>query len=132
MKRDTAERLSQWFLHEDPWHALVAGCHAVLDAYLDPAVRQIVLVDARAVLGPATYRELQSRYEPVFIRAVLRRGMRAGVVAARPLRPLAALLTGAIQEACLYVTQSEDPTAARTEIAPVLTRLVEGLRPSGT
>src|SRR6516165_10537526 len=40
----------------DPWRALKAGSEAFLDACLDPAVRQIVLIDAPAVLGWEDYR----------------------------------------------------------------------------
>src|SRR5579864_2130574 len=35
----------------DPWRSLIAGCHAFLDACLDPAMQQILLTDAPAVLG---------------------------------------------------------------------------------
>ncbi|GAC1601302.1 MAG: TetR/AcrR family transcriptional regulator [Acidimicrobiales bacterium] len=132
VKRETTEPLSEWFLHPDPWVGLVGGCHAILEAYLDPAVRQIVLVDSLAVLGPVAYRELQNRYEPVFLRAVLRRGMRLGIIDTQPLLPLAALLTGGIQESCLLVAQANNPAAAKTEVLAVLTRLLEGLRtPAG-
>lgn len=129
VKRTTTRRLSDLFLLPDPFEALEAGCLAILDAYLDPEIRQIVWIDARAVLGPAAYQELQSRYEPVFLRAALRKAMRAGVVETQPLKPLATLLTGAIGEACTLVAESPDPTAARVEVGEVVSRLLRGLRP---
>ena len=129
VKRTTTRQLSDLFLLADPFEALESGCLAILDAYLDPAVRQIVWIDARAVLGPAAYQELQSRYEPVFLRAALRKAMRAGVVDTQPLKPLATLLTGAIGEACTLVADSPDPAAARAEVGQVVSRLLNGLRP---
>src|SRR5215472_12012371 len=39
------------FLQPDSWEALVGGCRLWVDAHLDPAVRQISLTDAKAVLG---------------------------------------------------------------------------------
>lgn len=129
LKRDTTRQLSDLFLLADPFEALEAGCYAILDAYLDPAVRQIVWIDARAVLPASAYRDLQGRYEPVFLRAALRRAMREGVIDTVPLRPLATLLTGAIGEACTLVADADDPAAARQEVAQVVHRLLRGLRP---
>lgn len=130
VKRSTTRQLSDLFPLPDPFEALESGCLAILDAYLDPAIRQIVWVDARAVLGPAAYQELQSRYEPVFLRAALRRAMRAGVVEVQPLKPLATLLTGALGEACTLVADSPDPAAARLEVGQVVSRVLRGLRPT--
>jgi AcrR family transcriptional regulator len=130
VKHDIAHQLSGLFLDADPLDALIQGCEAILDAYLDPAVRQIVWVDARAVLGPAAYQDLQSRYEPVFLRAALRRAMRTGATEAQPLRPLALLLTGAIGEACALVASAAEPDAARAEVGKALARLLIGLQPS--
>jgi AcrR family transcriptional regulator len=128
VKRETTEHLSDLFLSEDPFEALEHGCQAILDAYLDPAIRQIVWIDARSVLGPAGYQELQSRYEPVFLRATLRRAMRLGVIDTQPLRPLTALLTGAIGEACSIVAESSDRDIPRAELGAALSRLLQGLR----
>ncbi|HEX6393925.1 MAG TPA: TetR/AcrR family transcriptional regulator [Acidimicrobiales bacterium] len=129
VRRDTTVKLQDLFLLPDPFAALEAGCMAIFDAYLDPAVRQIVLTDARSVLSAAAYRELQSRDESAFVRATLRRAMREGVIETQPLRPLAIMLTGAIGEACTLIAGAEDPTAAREEVGQVLTRLLAGLRP---
>jgi AcrR family transcriptional regulator len=128
-KHDIARQLSGLFLDADPFDALIQGCEAILDAYLDPAVRQIVWVDARAVLGPAAYQDLQSRYEPVFLRAALRRAMRTGTIEVQPLRPLALLLTGAIGEACALVAGAAEPGAARAEVGTAVARLLIGLQP---
>ena len=129
VKRDLTRKLSDLFLSPDPFDGLEAGCLAILDAYLDPALRQIVWVDARSVLSPSAYLELQGRYEPVFVRAALRRAMREGVIETQPLVALATLLTGAIGEGCTLIADSEDPKAARAEVGQVMSRLLAGLRP---
>ena len=46
----------------DPWLSLIAGCHAFLDACLDAAVQQILLIDAPAVLGWEGCREADAMY----------------------------------------------------------------------
>ena len=129
VRRDTTVKLQDLFLLPDPFAALQSGCMAIFDAYLDPNVRQIVLTDARSVLSSAAYRDLQSRDESAFVRATLRRAMREGVIEIQPLRPLAAMLTGAIGEACTLIADAEDPAAAREEVGRVLARLLAGLRP---
>ncbi len=51
IKREVSETVGATFLGPDPWEALLDGCQAMVDAHLDPAVRQIVLLDGRG-LGP--------------------------------------------------------------------------------
>ena len=129
IRRETTTKLQDLFLLRDPFAALEAGCTAIFDAYLDPAVRQIILVDARSVLSPAAYRDLQSRDETAFVRGTLRRAMREGAIETQPLRPLASMLIGAIGEACNLIADAEDPLSARADVGRVLTRLLAGLRP---
>jgi AcrR family transcriptional regulator len=128
VKREVNARLSDLFLGLDSFATLEGGCSVILDAYLDPAVRQIVWTDARAVLSPDTYGEIQSRYEQVFLRAALRRAMREGVIASLPLIALTALLTGAIGEGCSYVASASDPAQARADVERTVHRLLTGLR----
>ena len=84
-------------------------------AHLDPAVRRIVLHDARAVLGWDEVREIENRFGTVALRGALRKAMHAGVIAQRPLRPLALLLLGALREGCLYIADAENSMEARTK-----------------
>ena len=37
VKREVSERVATAFLEPDPWEDLCTGCHAMLDAHLDPA-----------------------------------------------------------------------------------------------
>lgn len=116
------------FLQEDSWQALVVGCRLWIDAHDDPAVRQIVLTDARVVLGWEAARAIETRFSAVALRGALRKAMHAGVIAPQPLRSLSLMLTGALSEACLYVAGSTDPDAAREEVGVVVERLLMGLR----
>jgi hypothetical protein len=60
--------------------------------------------------------------------AALRAAMDAGALAPQPLRPLAHVLVGALDEAALYVARAEDTDTARVEMTQVLDRLVDSLR----
>ncbi|MEV4544682.1 TetR/AcrR family transcriptional regulator [Micromonospora echinaurantiaca] len=91
----------------DPWRAIRAGCAAFLDACLDPAVRQIILLDGPAVLGWQEVRRIEDDY----LVALLRRGLErasGGNIEART-----HLLVGALCEAGLLLAR--DP-AAKAEL----------------
>jgi AcrR family transcriptional regulator len=129
VKREVSDEVVVVFIQPDAWQALTEGCQLMIDAQLDPAVRRIVLHDARAVLGWEEIRAVETRYGAVGLRGVLRRAVRVGAIEAQPLRPLSLLLSGALAEACLYVADADDPTAARAEAGRLVLRLLEGLRP---
>ncbi len=104
------------------------GCALWIDAHLDPAVRRIALQDARAVLGWDDVRGIENRFGAVALRGALRKAMHAGVLEARPLRPLALLLMGALGEGCLYIAESEAPEEARREVLALITDMLSAFR----
>jgi len=106
---------------------LVRGTHAFLDACLDPAARRIYLVDAPSVLGWHRWREIDGRHGM----RTLRVGVDA-VLAERPDRalspgPLTYLLSGALNEAVMWLHEAKDETTARREIDRMLLLLFERL-----
>jgi AcrR family transcriptional regulator len=111
----------------DPLAAMRLGATAWLDACADPEVQRIVLLDAPSVLGWERFRAVGMRHGLGLVEAMLAAAVEAGAIPAQPLRPLAHLLIGAMDEAALYVARAPDPDAARAEMAPILTRLVDGL-----
>jgi AcrR family transcriptional regulator len=95
-----------------PLDGLIAGCRAWLDACLAPAVRRIWVLDAPSVLGPKRLREIDGRYALGSLRegvdAVL-----AGTKADLSPEALAALLSGALDEAVLWLVQNDDAASRR-------------------
>jgi hypothetical protein len=59
---------------------------------------------------------------------MLEAAMEEGTVARQPVRPLAHVVVGALDEAVLYIAGAEDRAAARAEMTDVLQRLISGLR----
>lgn len=112
----------------DPWDLIVTGLRAFLDACTDPAMIRIGFIDAPVVLGWAEWREIDARYGLGLLEGVLENAMAGGVLARRPVRPLAHLLLGALTEAALVIANADDHEAARREMEPPLIGLVEGLR----
>jgi AcrR family transcriptional regulator len=109
-------------------NALRLGCHARLDACLDPAVQRILLLDGPSVLGWEEWRRLDARYGMHTLRATLDAAMIAGAIPRQPVGPLALLLTGALNEAALDIATAPDRRAARRAVGKALDLLLDGLR----
>ncbi|MGZ4794657.1 MAG: TetR/AcrR family transcriptional regulator [Acidimicrobiia bacterium] len=116
------------FLGPDSWEALVRGCALWVDAHRDPAVRRIVMQDARAVLGWEEVHAIETRFGAVALRGALRKAMHAGVISRQPLRPLSLLLMGALSEACLYIAEADDPAHAQEEVDALITTALSAFR----
>jgi hypothetical protein len=80
------------------------------------------------VLDIEASRDVENRFGAVGLRAALRKAMNAEVIERAPLRPLALLLTGALNEACFYVADAEEPVVAREEVGALVTRMLEAFR----
>lgn len=111
----------------DPVAALAIGARAWLEASAEREVQQIVLLDAPAVLGWERWREIGMRYGMGLVEGVLAQAMEQGRIRKQPLRPLAHVLIGALDEAALYVARAEDPAAAGAEAQAVLDQLLAGI-----
>jgi AcrR family transcriptional regulator len=108
---------------------LELGSQAMLDACLDPAVQQIVLLDAPSVLGWETWHEIEERHGLGLMRMSLETAMDAGYIERQPAGPLSQVLLGALIEAGLAIARADDVAAARKEIGASVARLIDGLKP---
>jgi len=111
----------------DPMAALGAGASMFLDACMEPEVQRIVLLDAPAVLGWERWREIAADHGLGLIEAALAAAMEAEAIARQPVRPLAHVLMGGLDEAAMLVARAEDPDAARAEVGATLDGLLEAL-----
>ena len=105
--------------------------HAAADAWLEiagePEVRQLVLLDAPSVLGWAGFREISQRYGLGMAEQLLAAAIQAGQLVRQPLRPLASVLMGALDEAAMTIANADDLTRARREVRRVVHNLIDGL-----
>jgi AcrR family transcriptional regulator len=111
----------------DPMAALRAGTEMFLDACLEPEVQRIVLLDAPAVLGWERWREIAADHGLGLVEAALGAAMETGAIARQPLRPLAHVMMGALDEAAMLVARADDTDAARAEVGATLESILEGL-----
>jgi AcrR family transcriptional regulator len=105
--------------------------HAMADAWLyiarEPEVRQLMLLDAPSVIGWREYREMSQNNSVEAAEALLKAAVEAGQLRPQPLRPLALVLLGALEEAAMYVAGAEDADQAGEEIRVVVRDLIDGL-----
>src|SRR4051812_1722170 len=80
---------------EDPYELMVSGMRAFLDACEEPAVKQISLTDAPAVLGWQEWREIDNRHGLGLTRAAPRGGGGGGLIKTNATEPPAAPFVGA-------------------------------------
>lgn len=95
--------------HPDPWDRLVIGCRQFLTAATDPTVQRILLVDGPAVLGWAEWRAGDEATSMRHLGDALQELIEAGLISDQPVAPLAHLLSGAMNEAALWLATSDNP-----------------------
>src|SRR5690606_6457886 len=128
---DVADRIEQAAdALPDPWDRLSAGCRAFLSAGADPGIRRIMLIDAPAVLGWEEWRAMDEAASARHLADALADLVDAGAIAPRPIEPLAHLLSGAMNEAALWLARSTGPTDEEDTVRE-LTGLLDGLRTRG-
>jgi AcrR family transcriptional regulator len=112
----------------DPLEAMRAGAGMFLEQCLEPEVQRIVLLDAPAVLGWDRWREIGAQHGLGLIEASLQAAMEAGQIAEQPIKPLAHVLMGALDEAAMLVARADDPGVMQAQVGETLNRLLDGLR----
>jgi AcrR family transcriptional regulator len=114
--------------NDEVWQDLLKCCRQYIEAHTDPQVRRIVLIEARSVLTPDDFYRVEDEYGTVILRADLRRAMNRGIIKQLPLRQLARILTGTLNEACLIVANASDQSEAMRQAEMLLEHLLTGLR----
>ncbi|MEV0246641.1 TetR/AcrR family transcriptional regulator [Nocardia sp. NPDC050712] len=111
----------------DPLAGLVVGCLACLQASIAPDVRRIALLDGPAVLGWQRWRDIELRHTIGLVEDALAAAIEAEQVRPQPVRPLALVIVGALDEAAQILAHSEDIATDSVTIRGVVEQLVSGL-----
>ncbi len=98
----------------DPVAALRAGGLAWIRLAGDPVVRQVILIDAPAVLGWQRWRELDEQGPLGVIRDCLAYAAEAGRIEHRHVDTFAHIVLAAANEVALVIARAKDPAAALT------------------
>jgi AcrR family transcriptional regulator len=111
---------------EDPIEGLRAACRAWLALASDPVVRQIVLLDAPAVLDWRKWREIDERHAFGLLKRAVE-ATPAGKGDRVPAEVLAHVLLASIIEIAMLIARSDTPRKALTSGERALDRLLAGM-----
>ncbi|MBB3036742.1 TetR/AcrR family transcriptional regulator [Hoyosella altamirensis] len=117
--------------HADAWTQLIAGCQAFLTASTEPGLAQIMLIDAPSVIGWHAWRGHDAATSMRQLETALAELMDTGVIVSQPVAPIAHLLSGAMNEAALWLAHSDNRVRDLSDTISGLTRLLESLRTTG-
>lgn len=113
---------------DDPWQGFLAGCEAFVAACTDERRRRLLLVDGPVVLGWSRWREMDDTGAGASLRAGLEELIDGGLLRPLPVEALTRLLSGAMNDAALWVADGDGPSRLE-DTGSVLRVLLEGLRP---
>ena len=103
------------------------GIEVILDAFLDPVVQRILLIDAPAVLGSSTWVAVDARQTTAVLKLGLEVAMKADYVERLPVDALAHFLVGAITEAGMFIAGEKDKRRAREEAGRAVAQITRTL-----
>ncbi|AFT99589.1 TetR/AcrR family transcriptional regulator [Nocardia brasiliensis] len=116
---------------DDPIAGLIVGCLAWLNASTAPEVRRIALLDGPAVLGWRLWREIELRHTIGRVENALAGAIAAGRIRRQPVRPLALIIVGALDEAAQILAHSAESTEDTAAVHAVIEQLITGLTING-
>jgi AcrR family transcriptional regulator len=130
VEQDVMGRMATWVASSGaatPADMIRAAIDAWLEVSGDPEVRQLVLLDAPAVLGWAGFRDVAQKYSLGMTEQLITEAIKAGQLPPLPVRATATVLIGALDEAAMAIATADDQGHAREEVRRVLHRLIDGM-----
>ncbi|MWV51494.1 TetR family transcriptional regulator (plasmid) [Rathayibacter sp. VKM Ac-2803] len=115
-------------LSERGWLELLAGCEAFLDVATEEGTRQILLVDGPAVVGWSRWRDLDEVNSARHLEEAVVALHMAGALTDVDPRAVTLLLSGALNEAALWIAHSADRKRDLAAAMTALTAMLEGVR----
>lgn len=111
----------------DPAETLRAACLAWIRITGDPVVRQVLLIDAPAVLGWQRWREVDEQRTLGRIKAVLRRVAAEGRIPVARVDFYAHVLLAGLNEIAMLIARADDHSAAAAEAEVATGELLDRL-----
>jgi AcrR family transcriptional regulator len=130
---DIQQEIAERILNEsgkttDLWEQLLKGCYAFLSASLEREIQQIMLIDAPAVLGWNVWRALDEKYSMSLLLELLTEMREQQMIRPLSVDSLTHLLSGAMNEAALWIASAPEKEKALEEAFASFTALVEGIK----
>lgn len=129
VQRDVAQRVDQGSLaYEDPWDQLIFGCRAFLHACLASDVQRILLIDGPSIIGWDAWRKMDAENAMRLLEEGISELAKMQLIQVASIPAATHLLSGAMNEAVLWIVHSDQPQQAIDETMAVLEKLLTGLR----
>lgn len=107
---------------------IAAGCEEFLNVCMDSATRQLLLIDAPAVLSDRQVERIwNTSWLPMLVSG-LEKAMAEGAMARRPAEPLAHIIFGGLCQGSIMAAQTEDPRASLNDVRREVKRLINALQ----
>ncbi|MCU6707282.1 TetR/AcrR family transcriptional regulator [Paenibacillus sp. J5C_2022] len=113
---------------DDLWEQLILGCRAFMAAAVADNNRRILLIDGPSVLGWDVWRRTDEQHAMMTLRDQLQIMQTQGILKHASVDALTHLLSGAMNEAVLWIAESSERQQALEESVAAITLLCEGFR----
>lgn len=132
VQEDVARSIQQ-AAHQETclWRQFTQGCYAFVEAALRPENRRILLIDGPAVIGWHAWSQMDGRHSEPLLLEQLHLLQKNSLLKPLPLPALCGILSGALNEAALWVAQREDIPQAIQDMKRVVGLLLDSLRAPG-
>lgn len=124
---EVGAEVSAHYVGDDPIEVMRAGVRAWINVCRDPEVRRLLVVDAPDALGWNRWRHEGESYGRVLIDALLADAMDQGRIPEQPVKPLAYLLTGALESGVQYAVREPDVDLALDRVRASLESLLDSM-----
>ncbi|MGP4040114.1 TetR/AcrR family transcriptional regulator [Gracilibacillus sp. D59] len=112
----------------DIWVQLIRGCRAFLEGAVQSHNQRILLIDGPAVLGWDMFRKMDEKYSMNSLKEQLQLMQEKGLLKPISIEAMTHCLSGAMNEAVLWIADRRDHKEVIDEAMVVLEHLLEGLR----
>ena len=111
----------------DSWEKFTSSGAAFIKACLEPEIRQIVLIDAPAIIGWDEWRGVDEK-GVALLRQMISNLLDEGLLKPLPLEALTHIISGATNEAVLWISRHKNQKQARSESGEVFNVILNALR----
>ncbi|MDQ0062211.1 TetR family transcriptional regulator [Paenibacillus harenae] len=129
VQREVAQRIEQdASTSEDVWEQLYLGCRAFVMAAIEDSSKRIMLIDGPAILGWNVWREMDETHSMSLLRGQLQLMQEQGYLKDASVDAMTHFLSGALNEASLWLAHAETRPNALEEAMRTLALFLEGIR----
>ncbi|MDQ0114782.1 TetR family transcriptional regulator [Paenibacillus harenae] len=129
VQREVAQRIEQdASTSEDVWEQLYLGCRAFVMAAIEDSSKRIMLIDGPAILGWNVWREMDETHSMSLLRGQLQLMQEQGYLKDASVDAMTHFLSGALNEASLWLAHAEARPNALEEAMRTLALFLEGIR----